>query len=689
MSLTRTDHVRPRMDALMRLWLLRLGRYLPHPLVFEKWEAKEAEANCLSDFRRFTGLMAPAEDSWDQLAWEIAEAQAREDPGGLLPLPATPCLNCLARLADHCGLDPLESQVLAWVYLVRVEEALYFPAQGMKHFRRLEYANLLEKVLGAEPGAIHAVLHPSSPLCRSGLIQRKLTGGWIEWLDLPGFLEEGLYLPPDNPLDLLRGTLDPCPGGQLTRDDYPHLQAEWDLLATYLQESLAQGRPGVNILLYGPPGTGKTQLAQALATSIDATLFEVSLVDRGGEPRKALNRLRAFAAGQMTLRRARRAMLLFDEMESSFAASGDDKDDSLQGLKAWLNHSLETNPVPAVWITNHIHALDPAFLRRFDLCLAMDVPPRRVRRHILDRHLGDLPVPDEVRACLAEKENLAPAVVARSADVARVICSADPNQEPGAIFTQVLSSSIQAMGDQKLGLNPKRACLPYHLDLVQADVDLEALVSGLGRMGQGRLCLYGPPGTGKTAFGRHLALRLDRPLMMRRASDILSAWLGSTEQNLAQMFRQAANDSAVLLLDEADSFLQDRSGARQSWEVTQVNELLTQLEAFEGIFIATTNLIDHLDSAALRRFDLKLRFEFLQPDQAWGLFRETAKCLGLDAPGALTSPVRALAFLTPGDFAQVLRQAQLRQVATPQELLARLREEVALKPQGKRRIAGF
>ena len=177
--------------------------------------------------------------------------------------------------------------------------------------------------------------------------------------------------------------------------------------------------------------------------------------------------------------------------------------------------------------------------------------------------------------------------------------------------------------------------------------------------------------------------------MVRRASDILSAWLGSTEQNLARMFRQAANDSAVLLLDEADSFLQDRSRARQSWEVTQVNELLTQLEAFEGIFIATTNLMDHLDSAALRRFDLKLRFEFLQPDQAWGLFRETAKCLGLDAPGSLTSPVRALAFLTPGDFAQVLRQARLRQIATPQALLARLREEVALKPQVKRRIAGF
>ena len=81
---------------------------------------------------------------------------------------------------------------------------------------------------------------------------------------------------------------------------------------------------------------------------------------------------------------------------------------------------------------------------------------------------------------------------------------------------------------------------------------------------QGRICLYGPPGTGKTAYGQHVAAQLDRPLLLRRASDIISPWLGLTERNLARMFRQAQEEEAVLLLDEADSFLQDRQRDQRS-----------------------------------------------------------------------------------------------------------------------------
>lgn len=70
--------------------------------------------------------------------------------------------------------------------------------------------------------------------------------------------------------------------------------------------------------------------------------------------------------------------------------------------------------------------------------------------------------------------------------------------------------------------------------------------------------------------------------MVRRASDLLSCWVGATEQNIARAFEEARKDDAVLLIDEADSFLQDRRGAGHSWEVTQVNEVLTQMENFEG-----------------------------------------------------------------------------------------------------------
>lgn len=206
---------------------------------------------------------------------------------------------------------------------------------------------------------------------------------------------------------------------------------------------------------------------------------------------------------------------------------------------------------------------------------------------------------------------------------------------------------------------------------------------------QGRICLYGPPGTGKTAYGQHVAAQLDRPLLLRRASDIISPWLGMTEKNLARMFRQAQEEEAVLLLDEADSFLQDRQGAQRSWKVTEVNEMLTQMETYEGIFIASTKLMTSLDTAALRRFDLKIRFDYPKPEQAWALFVDTRTQLGIEDKQGLESSIARLGFLTPGDFSNVVRQARLRPVRSSIALLQRLRAECEMKSEAGRQGIGF
>src|SRR6185312_15716031 len=126
----------------------------------------------------------------------------------------------------------------------------------------------------------------------------------------------------------------------------------------------------------------------------------------------------------------------------------------------------------------------------------------------------------------------------------------------------------------------------------------------------------------KTAYAHFVARQLDRPLLVKRASDLISKWVGETEQFIRAMFVEAAADRAVLLLDEADSFFQDRRQARMSWEITQVNELLTRMEGFEGIFICATNFSDQLDSAAMRRFAVKVRFEPLRGAQVRMLFSE-------------------------------------------------------------------
>jgi SpoVK/Ycf46/Vps4 family AAA+-type ATPase len=162
-----------------------------------------------------------------------------------------------------------------------------------------------------------------------------------------------------------------------------------------------------------------------------------------------------------------------------------------------------------------------------------------------------------------------------------------------------------------------------------------------------------------------------------------------TERNMARVFRQATEEGSVILLDEADTFLRNRTGAQHSWEVSEVNEILTQMETFDGIFIASTNLMDSLDAAALRRFDLKIRFGYLGSEQAWSLFQDVARKLGMEPQESLRNAVNKLGILTPGDFANVLRQSRLRKITSCEDIYQRLSAECEAKPDGHRRVIGF
>lgn len=141
----------------------------------------------------------------------------------------------------------------------------------------------------------------------------------------------------------------------------------------------------------------------------------------------------------------------------------------------------------------------------------------------------------------------------------------------------------------------------------------------------------------------------------------------------------------MILLDEVDSFLADRSNAQRSWERTQVNELLQQMERFSGVFIAATNLMEGLDPAALRRFDLKLLFEALTREQRQRAFAQEA--LGdADAPVPETSArlLNEMDGLTLGDIANVRRQQRvLGETLAPEQFLRRLRAEWQLKGSEK------
>jgi SpoVK/Ycf46/Vps4 family AAA+-type ATPase len=180
--------------------------------------------------------------------------------------------------------------------------------------------------------------------------------------------------------------------------------------------------------------------------------------------------------------------------------------------------------------------------------------------------------------------------------------------------------------------------------------------------------------------------------MVKQASDLMSKFVGETEQNMAAMFDEAESEKAVLLLDEADSFLQDRRGAQRTYEVTEVNEMLQGMERFHGIFVCTTNLMDRIDQAALRRFTFKIRFKPLTAAQRRKMF--VVEALGGDAQlltEALGARLAKLEQLCPGDFAAVKRQVDILSASfTADEFLEQLEAEHRIKPEVREsRSIGF
>ena len=166
------------------------------------------------------------------------------------------------------------------------------------------------------------------------------------------------------------------------------------------------------------------------------------------------------------------------------------------------------------------------------------------------------------------------------------------------------------------------APITFDPSLTAADTNLTELADRIVRSKSRALsfCFSGPPGSGKSAYARHLAERLELEILEKRFSDLTSKYLGESEKAIAAAFEEAADTRAFLLFDEADSLLRDRTAARNSWEVTQVNELLTWMERHPYPFACTTNAPDMLDPAMARRILFKVRFLPMTPAQIAAAF---------------------------------------------------------------------
>jgi len=231
---------------------------------------------------------------------------------------------------------------------------------------------------------------------------------------------------------------------------------------------------------------------------------------------------------------------------------------------------------------------------------------------------------------------------------------------------------------------------------VQGDVPLAKVVAAVRKFRDAHakgedaprmnILLSGPSGCGKTEFVKYLGREVGAGVMTISASDVLSPMVGRTEQKLAQLFCKARESKSILFLDEVDSLLSSRANASHSWEVTQVNELLQQMERFGGIMVGATNFESNLDSAVARRFTFKLKMDYLSEEGKRKFFTRYFK-----TPLTAEESVRleAIPNLTPGDFRTARQKLYyLADKPSNESRLAALEAESSAKGARRARI-GF
>jgi len=419
----------------------------------------------------------------------------------------------------------------------------------------------------------------------------------------------------------------------------------------------AQPGQGLNIFLYGVEGTGKTELAKAIAKELKRPLVLTNIsidgVHRESKENSTISERMGSILFAATKYQNKRAILLVDEADVilNFCEKGA------------LNFFLEQIRLPIIWISNDIMGIENSTRRRFDYSIKFERLDSDKRLQIWESVISEqgakkmLP-PETVQQLASELSITAGGItqaIAGAKHLLEVGCNVSAEKAVRTIAEAQLD--LLSLRREYVKRESESHAPNYMLEALNIDSDMNKVMKvvnafdGKWKDMQERdrpeslnILFYGAPGTGKTELAKHIARSLNRKLVIKRASEILNCFVGGTEQNIQKMFREAEEKKAILFLDEADSFLQERGGADHSWEVTQVNELLTQMENFKGIFIAATNFNNNLDSASRRRFALKIKFNYLQPDgiaKVWQAFFPKIEC---------PQDARELKSLAPGDF---------------------------------------
>ena len=464
--------------------------------------------------------------------------------------------------------------------------------------------------------------------------------------------------------------------------------AQRDTLIRLLNSSEA-----VNILFHGKAGTGKTELSKALAEYCGREAVFVSYGDDGDARDRRIELTTTINSV------SKETVVIVDEVDALLNTDQLFRENKVN--KGWVNQFLDSSRHAIIWITNKTSDIEESVRRRFAYNIWFKPLTWQQRSTIWNTQLRKNRIKRFFKTQdiqqLARRFPVSPGLIAYATKTLSMCLVQDMSlTEVHGTLDEILTRQMELTE----GTTPEKKLntinAHYDLDALHTDLDPTRLIQGVENWQQSEnefgvsLLFWGWPGTGKTEFAKYMADQLGKELMVKRMSDLQSMYVGQTEKQIAHAFHEAEENDAILFLDEADSLFIDRQTAHRSWESSQTNEVLTQMENFQGILICCTNLLDHLDEAAMRRFAFKIKFLPLTPDGILRLYRQYFASIKESLSPELEARLRNIRNLCPGDIKAVWQRTRfMGDTLSHAEVIQELEREVGYKVGCSKAPIGF